>query len=285
MSSSSVIGRPSTWSRSTSISEAKPSRGGTDGRNTDAVSPRLRARTKRPTACAKNSGVDGRGRVDADRQPGYVDALGDHPDRDHPAVLAVGERRRSSSTPVFSSDRTTVGASPRDLPQQLGVGAGGVLVGRDDQAARVGHVPAYLREPLVGRRQHRRDPRPARVERGAQRLRGEVLGQRLAEPGGDLVAGAGAPLHLAGVGHEQHRPHDVVGQRVGVAVGEVGDRARARRRRRARSSRTGSGSRRSGTACRSAPAAGSRARTPRVRRRPTTARRRRGAPRRGSPAS
>ena len=69
-------------------------------------------------------------------------------------------------------------------------------------------------------------PRPGRVERGAQRLRGQVLGQRLAEPGGDLVAGAGAPLHLAGVGHEQHRPDDVVGQRVRVAVGEVGDRAR-----------------------------------------------------------
>ena len=28
-----------------------------DGRNTDAVSPRCRARTNRPTACAKNSAV------------------------------------------------------------------------------------------------------------------------------------------------------------------------------------------------------------------------------------
>lgn len=28
------------------------------GRNTEAVSPRLRERTKRPTACAKNSGVE-----------------------------------------------------------------------------------------------------------------------------------------------------------------------------------------------------------------------------------
>ena len=35
-----------------------PSRCGTDGRNTDAVSPRSRARTKRPTAWAKNSGVE-----------------------------------------------------------------------------------------------------------------------------------------------------------------------------------------------------------------------------------
>jgi hypothetical protein len=31
---------------------------GTDGRKTEAVSPRLRARTKRPTAWAKNNGVD-----------------------------------------------------------------------------------------------------------------------------------------------------------------------------------------------------------------------------------
>ena len=31
---------------------------GTDGRNTDAVSPRARARTNRPTAWAKNSGVE-----------------------------------------------------------------------------------------------------------------------------------------------------------------------------------------------------------------------------------
>ena len=58
MSPSSVILRPRTWSRSTSISAAKPSSGGTDGRKTDAVSPRVRARTKRPTAWAKNSGVE-----------------------------------------------------------------------------------------------------------------------------------------------------------------------------------------------------------------------------------
>ena len=58
MSPSSVILRPSTWSRCTSISEAWPSSVGTDGRKTDAVSPRLRARTKRPTAWAKNSGVE-----------------------------------------------------------------------------------------------------------------------------------------------------------------------------------------------------------------------------------
>ena len=58
MSPSSLTLRPSTWSRSTSISEAKPSSAGTEGRKTDAVSPRPRARTKRPTAWAKNSGVE-----------------------------------------------------------------------------------------------------------------------------------------------------------------------------------------------------------------------------------
>ena len=48
----------STWSRSVSSSAANPSSTGTEGRNTEAVSPRRRARTNRPIACAKNSGVD-----------------------------------------------------------------------------------------------------------------------------------------------------------------------------------------------------------------------------------
>ncbi len=38
-------------------SEARPSSTETLGRKTEAVSPRRRARTNRPTACAKNSGV------------------------------------------------------------------------------------------------------------------------------------------------------------------------------------------------------------------------------------
>ena len=144
-------------------------------------------------------------RVDADRQPRHVDALGDHPDRDHPAVVALGEGLRSATTPAFSSESTTRRRLAADLLEQRGVGAGGVLVGGDHQPAGVGHVAPHLREPPVGGGEHRRDPRPRRVERGAQRLGGEVLGQRLAEAGGDLVAGAGAPLHLAGVGEEQHR--------------------------------------------------------------------------------
>ncbi len=37
-----------------------------------------------------------------------------------------------------------------------------------------------------------------------------------------FFAGAVAPTGLAGVGHEHHRAHDAVGQRVGIAIGVVG---------------------------------------------------------------
>ena len=201
-------------------------RGAPTGTNTDAVSPRARARTKRPTAWAKNSGVEVRGRVDPDGQPRHVDALGDHPDRDHPARVGRRRTRRSAWTRAFSSDRTTVGFSPLIAVQQRGVGPRGVLVGGDDQAAGVGHVAPDLGQPAVGRGQHGRDPVALAGRARSAGLRREVLGQRLAEPGRHLVAGPGAPAHLAGVGHEQHRPDDVVAQGVAVAVGVVGDRAR-----------------------------------------------------------
>ena len=178
-----------------------------------------------PTAWAKKSGVEIARRVDADREPGYVDPLADHPHRHHPPVVGVGERRdllrRRLLVGEHHGRRLTA-----DLLQQRGVRAGGVLVGGDHQTARVGDVPAYLGQPAVGGRQHRRHPLPRRVERRAQRLRAEVLGHRLAEPRGHLVARAGAPGEVAGVGHEEHRAYDVVGERVPVAVGEVGDRAR-----------------------------------------------------------
>ena len=50
--------RRSMWSRAASISPARASSGVTEGRKTEAVSPRARERTKRPTAWAKNSGVE-----------------------------------------------------------------------------------------------------------------------------------------------------------------------------------------------------------------------------------
>ena len=186
---------------------------------------------------------------------------------------------------AFSSESTTVGRLAADLLQQRGVGTRGVLVGGDHETAGVGHVAAYLGQPAVRRRQHRRDPLPRGVERRAQRLGGQVLGQRLAEPGRDLVAGAGPPGELAGVGQEQHRPYDVVGQRVAVAVGEVGDRARdavGTGRVGDERDRVDVGAERRAGQRR---AAGSPARTPRAHPRPTTARRRRGGSRRGSPGS
>ena len=85
-----------------------------------------------------------------------------------------------------------------------------------------GHPAAYLGEAAVGSGQHGRDPLALGVQRRAPGVRGEVLGQRLAEAGGDLVAGLGAPAHRAAVGQEEHRPHDAVAQRLGVAVGVVG---------------------------------------------------------------
>ena len=66
---------------------------------------------------------------------------------------------------------------------------------------------------------------PGRRQRGAPGLGDGVLGHRFAEPGGDLVARLGAPAHVPAVGQEDDRPHDVVAQRVAVAVGVVGDRA------------------------------------------------------------
>ena len=56
--SSSLAGRSRAWSRSVSSSAASASSGVTEGRNTLAVSPGRRARTKRPMAWAKNSGVE-----------------------------------------------------------------------------------------------------------------------------------------------------------------------------------------------------------------------------------
>ncbi len=223
LSSSSVGRRSSAWSRSTSISAACCSSSGTEGRKTDAVSPRRRARTKRPTAWAKNSGVDGGRRVDADRQPWDVDTLRDHPDGHHPAGVAGRERLdpRAGAGLVGQHDRRRLAGDPAQL---RGVGAGRQVVGGDHQAAGVRHAPPYLGEPPVGRREHLRDPVALRVQRGPPGRGREVLGQRLPEDRGDLVAGPGAPAHLAGVGQEDHRPDDAVGQRPPVAVGVVGGR-------------------------------------------------------------
>ncbi len=82
----------------------------------------------------------GAGGVDADGQPGDVDALGDHPDRDQPALVGGGERRRSGRRRPTSSERTTTAFSPVISLQQPRVRPGGLLVAGDDQAAGVGHA-------------------------------------------------------------------------------------------------------------------------------------------------
>ncbi len=224
MSPSSVTLRPSTWSRSTSISEAKPSRLGTEGRKTEAVSPRLRARTKRPTAWAKNSGVEVRVAQTPTASRGTSTPS---------ETIRTATIQRSSDSENFGDllrRQLLVGEHHRgrlaaDPAQDLGVGARALLVRGDHQPTGVRHVPAHLGEPGVGRLQHRRHPRAvgSSAVRSAWACMSLVSGSP--EPGGDLVAHPGAPLHLARVGHEEHRADHVVGQRLGVAVGVVGGRA------------------------------------------------------------
>ena len=111
-----------------------------------------------------------------------------------------------------------------DPAQQRCVGARRLVVARDHQAARVRHPAAHLGQPLVGGLEHPADPLPARVERGPPGLRDLLLGHRRAQRRGDLVARPRAPVHLAGVGQEDHRPHDAVRQR------RARTRTRSRRR-------------------------------------------------------
>ena len=85
-----------------------------------------------------------------------------------------------------------------------------------------GMPPAPGGQPPVGRREHGRHPLAARVERRPPRPRGLLGGHRLAQPGGDLLARAGAPARQPGVRQEDHRPDDAVGERLGVPVRVVG---------------------------------------------------------------
>ena len=77
---------------------------------------------------------------------------------------------------------------------------------------------ADLGQPLFGRFQYPADPLPRRVKRGPPGLRDLVPGHRRAQSGGDLVPGPGPPVHLAGVGQEDHRAHHAVLERGPVAV-------------------------------------------------------------------
>ncbi len=151
----------------------------------------------------------------------HVDALGDHPDGHHPPVVALAEVVDAlRGARVVGEDEGRL--VPGDVADQLGVGAGLVLVGGDDQCPRVGDGLADLGQPLVGGAQHVGHPVAARVERGAPGLRDGVLGHRFAEPGGDLVARLGAPPHLPAVAEEDHGADDAVAERAAVAVRVVG---------------------------------------------------------------
>src|ERR1700728_307146 len=129
-----------------------------DGRNTEAVSPRCRARTNRPTACAKNSAV--------------------------PTLVAyTPTASRGMSTPSDTIRTATIHRSSEVANAAIFFDA----AGSSDSTT-------------TGRR----------VERGPPGLGDLVLGHRGAQGGGDLVPGPGAPVHLAGVGQEDHRAHYAV---------------------------------------------------------------------------
>ena len=161
-----------------------------------------------------------RGRVDADGEPGHVDTLRHHAHGDHPPLVTRAEflDALARAEVVGEDDRRRLAGQ---LAQDGGIRPRLGLVGGDDEPAGVGDVAAHLGEPAVGGGEHGGDPLPLGVERGAPGVRDDVLRHRLAEAGLELVAGLGAPPHAAAVGHEEHRPHDAVTQRLGVAVGVV----------------------------------------------------------------
>ena len=138
----------------------------------------------------------------------------------------VAENAAMRPEALGSSESTTTGSSPAICGERLRVGLGRGVVGGDDQPAGVGHpAGAQLRQAGVGGLQDRGHPVALGVEGGLPRPGGLLGGEGLAEPGRHLLARAGAPARLARVGEEDDRPHDAVGQRVGVAVGVVGLRA------------------------------------------------------------
>lgn len=109
--------------------------------------------------------------------------------------------------------------------QQFGVIARLVLIGGDDQAARIGHTGgAQLSQPGVGGNEHLRHPVARGVQGGAPGPSGVFGAERLTQAGGVLVAGAVTPVRLTGVGEEDHGPHHAVGERLGVTVGVIGAR-------------------------------------------------------------
>ena len=130
-----------------------------------AVSPGRRDRTNRPIACAKNSGVDA--------LVAYTPTASRGTSTPSDTIrTATSQRRVPAENAAMraeepgSSESTTVGVSPVIVRQQVGVGAGGGLVGGDDHAAGIGHVLAQAAQPGVGRGDHGGHPLACRVQRG-----------------------------------------------------------------------------------------------------------------------
>ena len=169
-------------------------------------------------------GEEQRGRstrgINTHRQAGHVHTLRNHAHRNHPFVLAGGKLLNAvGSTDLIGKDDGNRSAA--DRRQDLGVGAGGRLIGRDDEAASVRDVVAQLQQASVGSLQDRGDPLPLRVQRRPPRAGGLLRSEGLTQPGLELLARTRTPPRLSGVGHEDHRPDHAVAKRLRVSVGIV----------------------------------------------------------------
>ena len=166
-----------------------------------------------------------------DGGPRDVDALGDHPHADRDPGRPGGEPldllRRLR---VVGQDQLgRLAGHPAD---DLGVVAGVVLVAGQDQPGGVGHaVLAQVGDPVVHRGDDVRHPLALGVQRGPPGLHLHRLGAGLRQRRGDDLAGGVPPARRPGVGGEDDRPDDGVGQRLLVAVGVVGAADQAARLR------------------------------------------------------
>ena len=136
-----------------------------------------------------------------------------------------GDRGRSLR--VVGGDEP--GGGPEPPAKQRGDPAGMLAVGRDHEAARVRLLAAHLLQAAVRGAEHLGQPIALERERGPEPLAGAGRVEAVVE--GRRVHGAVGrrPLHVAVRRREEDRPHDApVGERVAVAVLEVGDGAVAR---------------------------------------------------------
>src|SRR5699024_5037908 len=159
----------------------------------------------------------GGGRVHTHHETGYVHPLGDHAYRDHPSVVALGESGN------LLGGRRVVGEHHRRthagyVSEESRIGTSVLVITGDDQTTGVRVGLADLGQPAIGRVQDLLDPVTLGVEGCPPGLGERVLCERLTQPGGEFVTGAGAPAHLAGVGHEDDRTDHPVLQRGGITV-------------------------------------------------------------------